>query len=118
MEKTDSKSYEGEPNKEVKMDNEFIRLAREYLRTLYELTIKFPDNHTDNEEIASIAGVDTSTAKRIAEHLEDSKLICSHDNGCITITMDGMDTIVNDNILKYVDTLNDTDDPTYYSQYA
>ena len=118
MDETDSKSYSKESNKEVKMDNEFMRLAREYLKKLYELTIKFPDNPADNGKIASIAGVDTSTAKRIVEYLENSKLICSHGNGCITITMDGMDKVINDDILKYVDTLNDTDDPTYYSQYA
>ncbi|MGR3179652.1 MAG: hypothetical protein ACUZ8E_16545 [Candidatus Anammoxibacter sp.] len=118
MNETGSNSYNGESNKELKMDNEFPKLARGYLRKLYELTIESPDNQTDNEKIASIAGVDTSTAKRIVEHLESSKLICSHDNGCITITMDGMDTIINDNILTYVETLNDTYDPTYYSQYA
>ncbi|MGR3318365.1 MAG: hypothetical protein ACUZ8O_07765 [Candidatus Anammoxibacter sp.] len=100
------------------MDNEFIKLASAYLKKLYELTIECPDNPTDNGKIASIAGIDTSTAKRIVEHLENSKLICSESNGCITITMDGMDKVINEDILKYIDTLNDTNDPTYYSQYA
>ncbi|MGR3218558.1 MAG: hypothetical protein ACUZ8H_01905 [Candidatus Anammoxibacter sp.] len=118
MEETVSKDYNGESYKEVSMDNEFVRLAREYLKTLYELTIKFPGDHTDSKKVASIANVDTSTAKRIVEYLGNNKLVCSQSNGCITITMNGMDEIINDNILKYVDTLNNIDDPTYHSQYA
>ena len=117
MQKTDAKSCSRKTNRDVKMDNELYKLARKYLKNLYELTIKFPDHLADYEKTASIVGVDTSTAQRIVEYLQDNKLI-TIDGNSIAITINGIDEIVNDNMTEYVATLNNTDDPTYYSQFA
>lgn len=100
------------------MDRDFIRLTGECLKNIYELTIKFPDNPVDCAKIETIVSKDEITASRIMGFLEGEKLIRLHTGGCVTITMKGMDKVIMESINRYFDELNNTIDPTYYSQYV
>lgn len=99
------------------MDKDIIRLTAEYLKKLYELTIKCPDDHVDCSKINTACAVDDATAKRIMLFLESQKLIL-HSKGCVTITMKGMDKVIEDDINKYISDLENTIDATYYSQFT
>ena len=97
------------------MDRDFITLAGEFLKKIYELTIKFPDKFLNYKKIITDEEIDESTVKRVILFLENNKLILAQRSGRVTITMKGIEKIVNEDIERYCEELENTTDPTYSS---
>lgn len=97
------------------MDRDFITLTGEFLKKIYELTIKFPDKPVNYKKNIADEEIDEATVKRIILFLENNKLILARRSGRVTITMKGMEKIINEDIERYCDDLENTTDPTYSS---